>query len=205
MSPGSSSHSSLGHEVGAASSAARRRAGAASRARPIAPAPAALRLQQEDVVGIDVRADAAAVARVRAHHVVEAGVGDEAKAPQQAMRRSSCRSTPWTSRVQPASRSAGSARRANGPWRSRQRAPSRDDQPRLDVVARGQREQPRRGRCRGSAPGTRRAPASGFFCQWRRMNSAGDRPPSRAIGRRGSMPHCAMIIRWKSPRPASSA
>ncbi len=50
---------------------------------PVAPAPAAETLQQEDVVGIEMRTDPAAGNRVAHHHVVEARVGDEGEAAQQ--------------------------------------------------------------------------------------------------------------------------
>ena len=48
-----------------------------------APVPPALHLDQEDVVGIQVRPDPAAVAGIRHHHVVQARIGHEAKTPQQ--------------------------------------------------------------------------------------------------------------------------
>ena len=51
------------------------------------PAPPPGDLEQEHVVRIDVRPDAAAVARVGEHDVVEPRIGHEAKALQQAMRR----------------------------------------------------------------------------------------------------------------------
>ena len=100
MSPGSSSHSSLGSKSASIfSGTSSRRRGASRAADPPAPAPGDL--QQEDVVRIDVRTDAAAVARVRDHDVVEARIGDEAKARAAAdAPRSSCRSTPCTSSVQ---------------------------------------------------------------------------------------------------------
>ena len=73
----------------------------------------------------------------------------------------------------PAVASGGSARRANGPWRSR---------PALAVAARRGATRRRRGaasanRSRASSAAANPAIAprtsSGFFCQWRRMNCAG--------------------------------
>ena len=48
-----------------------------------APAALALRLQQEHVIGIEVRADAAAVAGVAHHQVVQTGIRHEAELAQQ--------------------------------------------------------------------------------------------------------------------------
>jgi hypothetical protein len=67
-----------------------RRVGAQARAlrSPDAPAPAARDLQQEDVVAVDVRADAAAVGREREHHIVETRIGHEAEVAEQSVRAS---------------------------------------------------------------------------------------------------------------------
>ncbi len=54
--------------------------------RADAPAALAMHLQQEYIVRIEVRADAAAIGRVRDHQVVQARVGDEAKALEQGAR-----------------------------------------------------------------------------------------------------------------------
>src|SRR6185437_3492815 len=51
------------------------------------PAPSPARLEQEDIVGVDVRPDTAAVARIREHRVIETSVGYEAKAREQVVRR----------------------------------------------------------------------------------------------------------------------
>ena len=80
MSPGSSSHSCSGSKwrrifSGTPVDAGCGRAGAAD-----APAPPALHLQQEHVVGIEVRPDAAAVAGIGDHQVVEPRIGHEAEA-----------------------------------------------------------------------------------------------------------------------------
>ena len=50
-----------------------------------APVATALHLDQEDVVGIQVRPDPAAIAGVGHHDVVQAGVGHETKTPEQLM------------------------------------------------------------------------------------------------------------------------
>ena len=142
MSPGSSSHSSLGAKSASifSGTSSRRRA---PRARPMRQRRRPLRLEQEHVVRIDVRADAAAIARVRAHHVVEARIGHEAEATQQAVRGIVVQ-VDALHEQRPSGRAAvGSGRRASGPWRSDQRAAVARDQARLDVVLGRQREQAR--------------------------------------------------------------
>ena len=85
MSPGSSTYSSSGSKF------ARIFSGTPSLQRQVvlpadAPAPPALRLQQEHVVAVEMRADAAAVAGIADHQVVQPRVGHEAKLLQQRMR-----------------------------------------------------------------------------------------------------------------------
>ena len=185
MSPGSSSHSSLGAKSASIfSGTSSRRRGRRQRGRS-ASAVRPASLQQEHVVGIDVRPDAAAVARVRAHDVVEARIGDEAKALQQPMRRVVVQVDALHQQ-----RPAGVGQRRQGAPRDRARAQrpalaGAHDQARLDVVARGEREQRARGRRRAARRRSAARTSSGFFCQCRRMNSAADRPPSKAIGRCG--------------------
>ena len=104
----------------------------------------------------------------------------------------------------PALASGGKARRANGPWAQRPALAVADDEPRLDVVARREREQSRRVESSGSGSASAPRTSSGFFCQCRRMKAAGARPPSRAVGRSMSMSHCAMIVRCRSAPLASS-
>ena len=132
MSPGSSSH-----VVGAARSRRRIFSGTSGRSarsacRPIAPAPPALHLQQEHVVRVDVRADAAARRRIADHHVVEPRVRDEREAPQQRVGRIAVQ----VQRPAPAASSRGAGRRASAraaerpvlerPARCRARCTSRD-------------------------------------------------------------------------------
>ena len=137
MSPGSRTHSSSGRKrrstfSGARGSSSRR---AARRDPPTAPAAA---LQQEHVVRVDVRPDAAAGRRVAHHHVVEAA---RTARTRNARSIRSAAGTKWlspcTSRVQ---RRAGSAAQrwpgGSGPCSSAQRAPSPLDEPRFAVVAR---------------------------------------------------------------------
>ena len=86
MSPGSSSHSWLGLKRRSSFS------GAPSIWLIVAhatdsPATPALQLQQKDVVGVDMRPHAAAIAGVRDHQVVEPRIGHEAKRPQHLVRR----------------------------------------------------------------------------------------------------------------------
>ena len=50
------------------------------------PSAVAVHLQQEDVVAVEMRADAAAVARVADHQIVEPRIGQEAELLQQRMR-----------------------------------------------------------------------------------------------------------------------
>ena len=109
-------------EVGAASSAARRRAARRARRGRRASAagrrPAAGRRRRNRM-----RADAAAVARERAHHVVEARIGDEAEAieqPVRARRRAGRRLA--RARSSRAATAAGSARRAERPVAQRSSA-----------------------------------------------------------------------------------
>jgi hypothetical protein len=168
-----------------------------------APAAASRRLQQEDVVRIDVRPDAATVARPRAHHVVEARVGDEAKAPEEAVR--------VVVVEVDALDEHGPARAPRGQRRRRDRAvanrPARagaHDETRLDAFARGEREQARAVDARERA-GQRVANEERLFCQCRRMKAEADRPPRRVSFRSACMRHCAMIVRWKSLHRASSA
>ena len=84
MSPGSRIHSSVGSK-----SASSRRSSCGSSAvsssqcRADLPAPPAQALDQEHVVLVEMRADAAAVDRVADHHVVDAPVGDEAERLEQ--------------------------------------------------------------------------------------------------------------------------
>jgi hypothetical protein len=111
MSPGSSSHSWL-----------------------------SLRLQQEDIVGIDVRPDAATVARERKHRVVDPRIGNEAKALEELVRRIIVKIDPLNEQ-----RPAGRGERRQGPARNRPAAHRPaigfiDDEPRFDVVACGERE-----------------------------------------------------------------
>ena len=85
MSPGSSSHSWDGTKPSSIfSGTSGRSVGPPHLADP--PASAAGDLQQEDVVRIDVRADAATVARIGEHRIVEPRIGHEAKSLEQAMR-----------------------------------------------------------------------------------------------------------------------
>ena len=203
MSPGSSSHSSVGSKSASIFSGTSSRS-ARPRRPADAPAPPPGELQQEDVVGVDVRADAAAVAGVGDHDVVEPGVGHEAEALQQPMRRivvqvdalHQQRPAGRRQRRQRAARERpvaqrSSARRRGSPGATRRRRGRR---------ARTAAARSKPGSGSASAPRT----SSGFFCQWRRMNAAGARPPSSGVGRSMSMVHCAMIVRCRSAPLASS-
>ena len=192
MSPGSSSHSSLGSK-----SAQHLQRHVVAQRAPLdaadAPAPPARDLQQEHVVRIDVRADAAAVAGVRDHHVVEARVGHEAEAPQQPCAASTCRSTPCTSSVQSGVASGGNARRAQRPVAQRPARAVARDQPRLDVIARGQREQLGARRA-GGASAQRGAHQQRLLLPVPAHERAGDRPPSRGASAVVDV-HAAIIVR----------
>jgi len=78
-----------------------------------APAPPSIGLQQEDIVGVDVRADTAAVRGVTDHQVVEPRIGDETEPLQQRVRPVVREVDPWTRTVQPAR--CGDGRRSSGP------------------------------------------------------------------------------------------
>ena len=147
---------------------------------PDAPATPALHLQQEHVVRIEMRPDAAAVAGVGDHQIVEPRLGNESKAVEQCTRRPRrADRAPARSSVQPGVVSDGSARRGSGPWRSaqcRRRARAGATRP-LRAGQRQQRRTIERRRRR-----RRRLPhQQGFFCQWRRMNCAGDKPPRSGV------------------------
>ena len=182
MSPGSSTQSSRGSKLGSifsGTSSRRRGSARGRRASAAAPRSAAGRRRRNRRAGRRRRRRS----RRRPSTSSRRASATKRKRSSSACARSSCRSTPCTSSVQPGCASGGSARRANGPGRTDQRSPARDDEARFDVVARRQREQPRRRSKPGKRVAARRARiSSGFFCQWRRMNAGGDRPPSRAVG-----------------------
>jgi len=121
-----------------------------------APAPAAApeSLQEEHVVGVEVRPDAAVRRRVADHQVVEARVGDEREAPHQRIRASVDEIHALDEQRPRAFRQAGE--RAAGE-RSVIDVPApafAHDEPRLDVVACGEREK-RRARERAGEAGQR--------------------------------------------------
>ena len=128
----------------------------------VAPAAAAVALQQEHVVGIEVRADAAAGGGVADHQVVEPRVGHEARSGAAARRRragAGSRPGPAASsraRAAPSSRRGGTVRRRATSARRRARpAATRRRRARPAPAARrgsrGRRSRaPRRGR--GAAP-----------------------------------------------------
>ena len=105
------------------------------------PPPVSVQLQQEHVVGIDMGADAAAVAGMADHHVVEAGVADEAEALAQrgGGRQHQVHALHQQRPARPLAR-----RQLACLERSVSQRPAVvecGDQTRLDVVAPGQREQ----------------------------------------------------------------
>ena len=184
MSPGSSSQSCSGSKWRRIFSGTPSTQAAVARAAD-APAAPALHLQQEHVVGIEVRADAAAVAGVGEHQVVEPRIGHEAKARQQRVRGlARAGRAPCTSSVQPGCVSGGSARRGSGPWRSVQPPAVAHHQARLDVVARGQREQRGARQRRGHAR-QRLAHQQRLLLPVPAHELRGDRPPSSGSGGSG--------------------
>jgi hypothetical protein len=82
MSPGLSTNSSFGLKLARIFSG-RPSTRLRSLLRADLPAALSLRLQQEHVVGVEVRTDAAAVGGEADHQVVQAGIGDEAELAQQ--------------------------------------------------------------------------------------------------------------------------
>ena len=67
--------------------------------RADAPAPLPMRLQQEHIVGVEMRADAATVGGITDHQVVQPCVGMKRNCRINASAAASCRLTPCTSRV----------------------------------------------------------------------------------------------------------
>jgi hypothetical protein len=174
------------------------------RRSPDPPAPSPRELEQEHVVGIDVRADAAAVARERDHHVVEARVGNEAEAPKQPMRGG-------VVQVDALHQHAPTRRRQSRQGAPRQRPrPQRPalavarDEARFDIVARRKGEQPP-------------AVEAGQRIEERVAHEQGLLLPVTTHERRRGQPaeqrgrpfdvhrgHCAMIVRCRSAPLASS-
>ena len=208
MSPASSSHSCSGskraqhlqrHVV-----AQRRVARAAD-----APAPPALHLQQEHVVRIDVRPDAAAVAGVRHHQVVEPRVGHEAKARQQLvrrLRRAGRRPAPAASSRAASAAAARAAAAARGAASSaRPRCTTRRD----STSSRAASANSSRGDSSGATLAQRLAHQQRPLLPVpaHELRRASGRRARRAARRRrsGHDGDCAIMFRWTSRRPASSA
>ena len=181
MSPGSSSHSWLGLKRRSSFSGAPVDWLVVAHATD-APATPALQLQQKHVVGIDVRPDAAAVAGVRDHQVIEPRIGHEAKrraASGAPRRRTGRRPAPATS--SPAAAAAAGCAATAARVARVQRAPMRHDQARFDVGVSRQARTAARASAAGSIGGHAARTSSGLDCQCRRMNCAGDRPPSSRV------------------------
>ncbi len=105
----------------------------------VAPAPSALALQQEHVVGVEVRADAAAGRGVAHHQVVEPRVGHEREAAQQRVGRvAECRFDALHQQRPVALGQRLPVAARERAVRERPRRAVAHDQPRLDVVALGE-------------------------------------------------------------------
>ena len=140
MSPGASVASSVGSKrrrILSGSVGSKRQVGLPS----IAPAPPAGALQQEHVVRVDVRSDAAARRGVADHHVVEPRVRNEREAAQQRIRRVAVQVHPLHEQREVAARKPGESRAAERAMLERIAAPNLAHEPRRDVVARSECEE----------------------------------------------------------------
>ena len=131
----------------------------------VAPAAAAEALQQEHVVGIDVRADAAAGRGVAHHQVVEARVRQEREAAQQRVAGVGCEIDALHQQRPVARGQRAKSARRNGPCASDQRRAVAHDEARLDVVAPREREELASRVNRPAKPGIALRTSSGSFCQ----------------------------------------
>ena len=167
--------------------------------RPAAPP---LRLQQEHVVAVEVRADAAAVAGVADHQVVEPRIGHEAELLQQFMH-ALVMQVDALHQQRPAGLLQRRQRAAReGPVPQRPAGLAVADQARLDLLAPGQLEQRLARAIGGTMAGTAWRTSSGFFCQWRRMNCCGAQAAEQG---QGLMNLHGRILIWKSLNNAWSA
>ena len=206
MSPGSSSHSSSGSKCARIfSGTSSRRRG--SRGAADAPAPAALRLQQEHVVASRRAGRRRRRRSHRDHQVVEPRVGHEAEVLQQrvrARRRAGPRPAPAaSSRLS----SAAAARRANGPRRSDQPLPRRCTTRRDSTSSRAASANSSARADGGSAPGHGRAHQQRLLLPVpaHELSAASGRPAGASAGADVHARIVRSILRWKSPHPASSA
>ena len=159
---------------------------------PVAPAPPSHALQQEHVVRVDMRADAAARGRVAHHQVVEARERQEVEAAQQAIGARVVKVGSLHEQRPARLRQRSPAGAAKRPARQRESRSVAHHEARLDVVALGQRTQLRpceqiveRGQCaahqqRALVPVARDKCARGEA--WRQWRTCGIGHAARGCG-----------------------